>query len=111
AEADALLDLLQRVLQPRDVGRVGGEQVERDALSALRTHARQAAELVDQVLNRPLEHARTLRAEAGQAQATRCVAEATGERAHLLRLQLLRPPRGVLQRADDQILQGLDVVR
>ena len=41
---------------------------------------------------------------------TRLAAQASGQRAHLLRLQLLRRPRGVLQRTDHEILEGVDVV-
>ena len=40
-----------------DVGALGGQQMERDALRALRTDAGQPAELVDQVLDRTFVHA------------------------------------------------------
>src|SRR4051794_10887460 len=46
---------------------------------------------------------------AGEAEPAE-VAQATGERAHLLRLQLLCDARGVLDGADQQVLQGLDVL-
>ncbi len=36
---------------------IGGQQVERDALGALRPDPRQPAELVDQILDRTLVHA------------------------------------------------------
>ena len=59
AEPHLVLDLGQRADQPAHVDRVGGEQVERDALRALGPDAGQPAELVDQVLDRALVHLRT----------------------------------------------------
>jgi hypothetical protein len=69
------------VHEPPHVGRVGGEQVERDALRALRAHAGQLAELVDEVLDGALVHAAL---HPGQAEA----AQPAGERAHRRLLQL-----------------------
>ncbi len=51
AEPHPGLDLEQHLGQPAYVGRLGLQQVERDALRSLGTHARQSAELVDQVLD------------------------------------------------------------
>ena len=42
AELDLVLDPQQRAGQPLDVGGLGGEQVERDALGALRARRRAA---------------------------------------------------------------------
>src|SRR5690606_13436136 len=57
AEPDTLGDLAEHLAQPADVLRVGGQQVERDALGTLRTDAGQPAQLVDQVLNDTFVHA------------------------------------------------------
>ena len=56
AEVDLLLGLGDGGRQPSDVGRVGVEDVERDALGALRTDAGQTPEFVDEVLNQPVIH-------------------------------------------------------
>ena len=55
-EANLLLDLAQGRGEPVDVGRVGGEDVEGDALGALRADAREPAQLIDQVLDGALVH-------------------------------------------------------
>ena len=52
--------------QPADVDRVGGQQVERDALRALRADAGQPAELVDEVLDRAFVHGSRPRSPAGR---------------------------------------------
>ena len=56
AETDLLLDLHQRGDEPFDIDSVGLEQMERDALRALGTDARQSSELVDQVLDHAFIH-------------------------------------------------------
>jgi len=60
---------------PAYVGRVGLQQVERDPLRALGTHARQPPELVDEVLDDAFVHRALLAAHPR---------EATGERAERL---------------------------
>src|SRR4029079_15567026 len=74
AEADLVLHLGQGGDQTSYVERIGCEQVERDALRALRTDAGQPPELVDEVLDRAFVHA----SEARQT------AEPAGQRTHLL---------------------------
>ena len=67
AEPDLVLDLGQRSHQPSNIDRIGGEQVERDPLGALRADAGKPAELVDQVLDRAFVHvARRPRSLAGR---------------------------------------------
>jgi hypothetical protein len=61
AEADLGLHALQGGDQPDDVGGLGGQQVEGDALRALGPDAGQAAELVDEVLDGTLVHGAPLR--------------------------------------------------
>ena len=102
AEDHAFLDLLQRLLQPGHVGRVGAEQVEGDPLRALRPDAGEPAELVDQVLDRALVH----RLHAGQAEP----AQATGETAHPVGGELLRAAARVAHGGDDQVGQRLGVL-
>src|SRR5690606_9663531 len=61
AEAHARLDVADHLDEARDVLRVLGEEVERDALGALGPDAGQPPELVDQVLDRALVHPFSLR--------------------------------------------------
>ena len=80
-----LLDLDEHVGQPAYVGGVGREQVERDPLGALGTHAGQPAELVDQVLDDAFVHGR-LRTRAGRrrpAAPPGAAQAAAGQRAEL----------------------------
>src|SRR6478609_4000559 len=56
AELHARLDLDQHVGQPAYVDRVGLQEVERDPLRALGPHAREPAELVDEVLDDAFVH-------------------------------------------------------
>src|SRR5215469_14356535 len=65
AEPHPLEHLEQRGGQPAHVRRVRGQQVEGDALGALRPDARQLAELVDEVLDDAFVHLRTSRAPPG----------------------------------------------
>ncbi len=96
---------MQRGGQPLDVGRLGGEQVEGDALRALRTDARQPPELVDQVLDRAFVHA----AARGRAGPRPPRPPATGPIFSLA--SSVDGAVGVADRGDDEVLQRLDVVR
>jgi N-acetylmuramoyl-L-alanine amidase len=49
-------------------------------------------------------------AETGQAEAAPGVAQAACQRTHLLGLQFLRRPGGVLQSSDEEVLQRLDIL-
>src|SRR5258706_6996072 len=106
AELHPLQHLDQRGGQAAYVGRISGQQVEGDALGALRPDARQLTELVDEVLNDAFVHLRTSRpprhppslvirrpAEAGQPGESRQpplshAADTLGERPHFLLLQV-----------------------
>src|SRR5690606_20044151 len=56
AEPHELLDPLERCREPVAVGRVGLQQMEGEALGALRPDPGQSTELVDEVLDRSLVH-------------------------------------------------------
>src|SRR5256885_15129704 len=88
AEPHLVLHPDERAGQPSDVGRLGREQVERDALGALRTDAGQPAQLVDQILDGALVHD----LQAGEAEPAQPAAEAAGDRTHLFRGQLADGP-------------------
>ena len=85
-----LLDLDEDLREPAYVGRVGLQQVEGDALGALRADAGQPAELVDQVLDDAFVHQKPTgrRATAGPAAtgvaAAERAAQAAGERTERL---------------------------
>ena len=81
------LDLEQDLSKTLDVDRIGREQVERDALRALRTDVRQLAQLVDQILNDTFVH--VLQSEPGQVEA------ADGRRVRRGRGPSLRRPHGL----------------
>src|SRR5690606_4694144 len=135
AEADLVLDLLERLGEALDVRRVGGEEVEGDPLRALGADAGQPAQLVDEVLDHPFVQrtppfclpagsgARSAAAQAGEtagqpsaALAPAAPAEAGdaaraaepfGERPHLLLLQPLRRASGVADGGEHQVGDGL----
>src|SRR5262249_53221323 len=67
AEPDLLGDLDQHRGEPAHVGRVGAQQVKRDALGALGPDPRQPAELVDEVLDHSVVHVRPLRSRSRRA--------------------------------------------
>src|SRR4029453_15009165 len=116
AEADLRLHPLQRGDQPADVGRLGGQQVEGDALRALGTDAGQTPELVDEVLDSALVHGAptagrgTCPADGAQAGQTQPATEAAGQRAHGAGGEVVDAALGVPDRGDDEVLQGLDVL-
>ena len=103
AEPHLVLDPFEGLGQPLDVGRLGREQVEGDALRALGPDAGQPAELVDQVLDRAFEDHRPGSPQTAEA-------STAGDRAHLLLGQRFELAPGVAQRRHDEVLQGLDVV-
>ncbi len=63
-EPHLVLDLDQRVGQPAHVDGIGGQQVERDPLSALGPDTGQPAQLVDEVLDDTFVHVRASRSGA-----------------------------------------------
>ena len=102
AVGDAILDVADGVAQPLGVLARGLEDVKREPLRALGADARQALELIDEMLQRARQRHR-VSLQTGQAEAAHDAAD--------LALQLLVDlAQRVVDGGDDQVLQHLDIV-